>query len=233
MLQYLMSASTLRVTGLEDLQFVLQEAQQTHPSNLDMSLASRAVLSEVQRLEVIIRLPVCTFQEIERLSREASLDNSQYTEEARFWMRPHCAIAELPKLRTLHFWIDHSQTRTWTAVNERAFLSPLDTLAAVRPEVIITVNLPLLHPKWESWDRHFTPGCSPPAYVIQRRVRQRWHTASRHKELRTVSDFPIWFEGDTSEDEDLEAIQKWERRDWESGVDVEEQVSRLCFASNM
>ena len=150
MLQYLMSAATLHVSGLEDLQLVLLEAQRTHPTNLEPVNPLQVALSEACHLDVILRLPLRIFEEIDRASHEESLNNLPSSEKVRLWMRLCSAIADLPKLSTLRFWIDHDKSKTWTVVNERAFLAPIDTIAAVRPELKITVDLLLLHPKLES-----------------------------------------------------------------------------------
>jgi hypothetical protein len=232
MLHYLMSAATLRVAGLEDLQFVLLETQRTHPTNLELINPSQVLMSEVCHLGVILRLPLRFFEEIDRASHEECIDNLPASEKVRFWMRLCSAIADLPKLSTLRIWIDHDKSKSWTVVNERAFLAPFDTIAAVRPELKITVDLPLLHPKLESWERHFVPGCSPPAYVIERRVRQRWHAVRIQDAglgVRYVSDFPILCEGEWSSDDSLETTQREEREMWKSGVDVEQEVSHLCL----
>jgi hypothetical protein len=221
-----MSAATLHVAGLEDLQLVLLL------TDLELNNPLQIALSEVCHLDVILRLPLRIFEDINRATKEGCLNN--LPEKVRLWVRLCSAVPNLPKLSTLRFWIDHDKSKTWTVVNERAFLAPLDTIAAVRPELEITVNLPLLHPKLESWERHFVPGCSPPAYIIERRVRQRWHVLKQGtgSGVRYVSDFPILFEGDWSSDDSLETTQREERKMWESGVDVEQEVSHLCSISN-
>jgi hypothetical protein len=142
-----MSAATLHVAGLEDLQLVLLL------TDLELNNPLQIALSEVCHLDVILRLPLRIFEDINRATKEGCLNN--LPEKVRLWVRLCSAVPNLPKLSTLRFWIDHDKSKTWTVVNERAFLAPLDTIAAVRPELEITVNLPLLHPKLESWERHF------------------------------------------------------------------------------
>jgi hypothetical protein len=62
---------------------------------------------------------------------------------------------------------------------------------------------------------------------------QRWHAVRKQDTgMRYASDFPILFEGDWSSDDSLETTQREEREMWESGVDVEQEVSDLCFVPN-
>jgi hypothetical protein len=138
------------------------------------------------------------------------------------WIQLCTAITGFERLRQLHLWADHNSQRSWTVVNERAFLAPLHTLLTANPHLQIHVSLPKLHPKYESPERHFVHDCAPPPYRITRRLRQRFHAVRQGTRYykNWVPDFPITYEIDSS-DEELETVEERERQWWQKGVDVE------------
>jgi hypothetical protein len=118
-------------------------------------------------------------------------------------------------------------------VNERAFLLPLESLSP-NPNLRISINLPKLHPKYETPERHYVPGCDPPPFIITRRLRQAYHgVESNTGDLRVewVQDFPILWDCDS--DEDLEEEEAIERKMWEKGENVEQEVSTASSHLNM
>jgi hypothetical protein len=128
------------------LQIVLLNAQRMYSANLRLNNPLHVAFSEVCHLHVILRLLLRIFEEIDRASHEECMNDLTSSEEAEFRMRLCYTIAERPKLSTLRFWIYHNKSKTWTVVNERAFLGPLDTITAKRPKMKIIINLHLLYP---------------------------------------------------------------------------------------
>jgi hypothetical protein len=165
------------------------------------------------------------------------------------WLELPHAIPLMNKLRKLHIWLDHDEPCTWTTVNERAVLSPLASLSTL-PHLEVSINLPKLHPKWETLDKHFMEDSGQLPLPIHRRYRQRSHgVEDRNGNLKAVdkADFPILFEmagyeywtaeelrkhnGEPSVPYDPDEIElenlRWEeeeRRIWKEGHDPEKEL---------
>lgn len=136
---------------------------------------------------------------------------------------------QLPSV--VQLWLDHGEPFSWTAVNERATLSALINSASSDQTTIseasphISINLPLLHPRWENPKRHFTQESPSPASKclrITRRIRQRYHADGNC--VSYSGDFPVLLEllgqdfGCTyTTREELEAD---ERATWQNGDNV-------------
>jgi hypothetical protein len=67
---------------------------------------------------------------------------------------------------------DHDGQESWTVVNERAIVSFLTPLA-ILPGPDITLDLPKLHPKIETPERHFTDNSLPLHFPTNRILWQR------------------------------------------------------------
>jgi hypothetical protein len=196
------------------------------------------VLPHPKNLNISLKLPLAAFEAIE--SASVSSQESPITP----WLALPQAVAHMGRLRKLHVWLDHDDTCTWTTVNERAALSPLVSLCN-SPHLQVSANLPKLHPKWETSDRHFTEYSNPPPLPIRRRYRQRHHgVEDENGGLKVVSrpDFPILYElaywtydeeemqrqlaGEPSvpmdlreEELSLRNIERSEREEWKAGRD--------------
>jgi hypothetical protein len=151
----------------------------------------------------------------------------------RSWVRSCIAISELPGIRKLHLWIDHDGCESWSVVNERAILSPLSDLSDVSG-LAITVNLPKLHPKYETPQRHFTCSCPPPPFDVERRLRREKHAVLRDDGMYSVqyrAGFHILYANSEISDDDTEkSLEETERRErwlWENGHHVGAQVRKL------
>ncbi|ORY14785.1 hypothetical protein BCR34DRAFT_212293 [Clohesyomyces aquaticus] len=177
------------------------------------------LLPNLTVLEITMKLPVSVYTAIEhastcKITPPSSNPASSSTPTSAASTDPESLISawtnfprslpHLSKLRQLKIWLDHDETCSWTqVVNERALLSPLEGfvrgggLEKHALDIDISVDLPKLHPKWWSDDRHFADmgvgagakleadivvntGPSPPStgrhtVSMTRRYRQWWH----------------------------------------------------------
>ena len=222
-LDFLVERAGFHVTHLEMLNAILNQGL-TEASIVPEYLAPS--LSRIRHLELALRLPLEAFSEIEYYVNHTTSD---WIPNPMSWLHLCPGISQLSQLRKLHIWADHDGSETYTLVNERAFLSLLSALKSTLPHLIITVNLPKLHPKYESPERHYTPYTPPPrGFSISRYARETSRAVTnRHGELAVdyIPDFPILscheFDSDSEAEERTEAF---ERMLWERGDDVEEYV---------
>jgi len=211
-LDSLVDLTTFHVTDLNTIDRIVTPSSLIIPGHLSTALV------RIQKLTITLRLPLQAYEGHEiSLVQNAAANTSS-------WLKLCPAIARLERLRRLELWIDHDDPSSWSVVNERAFLSPLDNLVS-HPGLDISVNLPKLHPLYETPDRHFTHKSAQPSYNITRRLRQCYHAVQGadgnfHKEEK--QDFPILWDDDS--DEELEEVEQKEREMWENGVDVEAVV---------
>ncbi|KAH7347073.1 hypothetical protein BKA66DRAFT_477783 [Pyrenochaeta sp. MPI-SDFR-AT-0127] len=174
------------------------------------------ILPNLKALSISMRLPRAAFTAHEAASiSTSSLPSLIYT-----FNKIPLAIGYMSKLRRLRICLDHDEPCTWSVVDERATLSPLAPLGNL-PRLDVTINLPKLHPKWESPDKHFTDDSALPPLVIHRRYRQRYHgIESRDGAIlvKYAPDFPILYEL-AEPGESMEELESMERRKWKAGED--------------
>jgi hypothetical protein len=196
------------------------------PSSCTRNVYLEANISRIQSLSIVLWLPLTKHKSGRRTAAISPA-------ALRSWTQLCPAILALTNTRRLRIWIDHDGYESWTVVNERAILAPLSNRSD-NSGVEITVNLPKLHPKYETPKRHFTPACASPSFVVERRLRQRKHAVPRGDGTLTVqykADFPILYDNsDISDDDNEETLEEVERRErwlWESGDNVEARVGML------
>jgi hypothetical protein len=173
------------------------------------SMLLSCLLPNLKDLTISLRLPLSDYEALENDSAEAKF--------AHTWTKLPTAIRQLSRLRDLHLRLDHDEPRTWSMVNERAVLTPLKSLADI-PHLRISVSLPILHPKHETPERHFTRGSAPCSLPIYRCHRQRHHSVDGIH-IRHEPDFPIL--GELAEDWEMSMadVEMMERGEWEMGRD--------------
>lgn len=211
---YITNIAVLHISGAETLHWLLQPAKSPVPDDLT------DVIALTSRLSITLRLSIGTFEKMQ----EALAGRSA---EIPAWFRFCQLIQGFKKLREFQLWADHNRDWSWSYVNERAFLAPLEILAA-NSDLNITVNLPKLHPKYESQDRHFTAFGNPPSFIITRRLRQFYHafisSASDKFLVRFAQDFPTIYQHGV---DNLEEVEQRERKMWENGEDVNAELHRI------
>ncbi|KAH5130171.1 hypothetical protein HBH70_194970 [Parastagonospora nodorum] len=204
---YITNIAVLHITGSETLQSLLEPAKSLVPQHVT------DVVALTKRLSITLRLSTRTFDRVQEAV-------AGYSADVPVWLR-FCQthVQNLTKLREFQLWADHDRDWSWSRVNERAFLAPLETLAA-NSDLNIIVNLPKLHPKYESQDRHFTIYSTPPSFTITRRLRQSYYAFSRGDSdqllVRFAQDFPTLYQHGV---DDLEEVEQRERKMWENGED--------------
>jgi hypothetical protein len=176
------------------------------------------VIPNIKELRVDLRLPLAAFEALEH-GRQSALSGLSLISG---WPDLPLTVARMSKLRRLRIWLDHDEPGSWSMVNERATLSPLVVLRT-NPDLHVSVNLPKLHPKWESPDKHFTDDSPPSPIVIRRRYRQRCHAVSSEDgglQEKHEPDFPVLYElGDWDENSTMEEVERHERETWKAGDD--------------
>lgn len=177
------------------------------------------IVPNLKELCVDLRLPLDTYSRLENYRRSKSCD----TRAIAPWIELHTTVGCFPKLQRLRIWLDHDEPESWTIVNERAALFPLQFVGKTS-EIDIQVDLPKLHPKYESPERHFTQGSEPkPAFTIIRRFRQREHAVQESDGFlwpTRAPDFPLLYGmvGDEAWGNcTLEEVEQRERRIWKEG----------------
>ncbi|OCK78679.1 hypothetical protein K432DRAFT_252881, partial [Lepidopterella palustris CBS 459.81] len=221
----------------------------TDPNTLDRLLKSTGICSSgisltsgflasvfpcIKELDITLRLPLADCKALDNPAADSTPDiplagSSTAGGESQLavWLQLCPAIAQLKSLRKLRIWLDHADISSWSVVNERAILSPLGLLASI-PDLDICINLPKLHPRLESPDRHFMEGSPAPTFEIHRRLRQRYHCEegrNGHLWVRSKIDFPVMLEicefidALGNEVTPMTEIEEKERAMWKRGVD--------------
>ena len=152
------------------------------------------ILPNLKKMSIRPKLPLSTYEMLENAGELDSFDSHQVDVSVSTWANIWSFIGYLGKLKRLRIWPDHTDTDSWSVVNERAVLSPLTTLRN-NPNLDLLIDLPKLHPKWETTNRHFVDSHSP--LTIHRRYRQRYHGIEQSDSTvrgKHVPDFPITYE---------------------------------------
>jgi hypothetical protein len=152
------------VCDLTTLQVLTSDANILSSGEFFTSRLITKILANTKSLEVLLKLPLATYQALE----DQASSGSSSSHHLPAWANLPRSFQNWPVLRKLYIRLDHSDSISWSLVNERAILTPLVDL----PNPQITIALPKLNPKYESPYRHFIEQ-SPLA--ISRHYRQRYH----------------------------------------------------------
>ncbi|KAI4609890.1 uncharacterized protein J4E87_010937 [Alternaria ethzedia] len=134
-------------------------------------------VSNVSRLSITLKLPLAFFQSVEGLSGNypTSSDIGPATQPARLWQDLGSILSRFEALKKLDLWLDHNEPQFWVVVNERSTLDPLLTQLSTRPNLDVTVTLPMLHPKFEQNERHYTEDSVSENIRVNRVLRSKKH----------------------------------------------------------
>jgi hypothetical protein len=194
----------------------------SHVGLLDGPRAARAfflgcLLRNIKKLDINLRLPLCDYDGLEAAPEVASFTTT--------WIQHPYAIRNMSKLRRLRIWLDHDESCTWSRVNERTTLSPLQSLANL-PTLDISINLLKLHPKYETAERHFTTNSAPSSLLIHRRYRQRYHS-NDGVNVQHEPDFPVLGEYADFFGSSMEKLEEHERYTLNDGRDPMQEIYDL------
>jgi hypothetical protein len=126
-------------------------------------------------------------------------------------------------LRTLTVWRDHDEKGSWSIVNERVILRPLEPLID-QPDLNMIMYLPKVHPGWEAErpDWYYGNDSSPSRFRICRRLRQRFHTKKeaqgRIGSVLHQEDFPVMLGWEGYEEMSLEEVERRMLRERRMGL---------------
>ncbi|RYP70894.1 hypothetical protein DL771_005144 [Monosporascus sp. 5C6A] len=243
----MVSTVTFNVTDLETLEYLVQPNQDSGLSHPSSDGLLPKVCQFLKRLNITLRRPLSFFKTPENgvaLTSSSGAGDILKTpddvpSQLKTWAQIWAVLArQLKQLQNLHVWLDMDDKSSWSLVNERAILSHLAALISIGtvPGLKhVSVNLPLLHPRYEKPGRHFTKDSPPPpAYLtIQRSLRQTFHSEEiAPGEFRVVNDseFSLLLELlELSEFEgmSLAEIVEMERECWGRGQDMEADLLAL------
>jgi hypothetical protein len=131
----------------------------------------------VQKLSIIAKLHTHALITIERMNQASTTESTQKItqkddddNEIVAWQRLSSTLAHITALRTLRIWLDRSEARYWTTVDESAIMAPLRPLAD-RRQLDVCIELP----------RHYNDDTTTFPFQVTRRLRQRFfgYTDSR------------------------------------------------------
>jgi hypothetical protein len=218
--EYIADTAAIHINDLDTLGTLI-----TNPTTADNSVTSTflaCLLPNLKTLNISLRLPRATYTMLENAEQCAP-------SPVPTWTDLPLAIERLHQMKRLRIWLDHDDPCTWSIISERAILSPIISLHSIA-SLNVTINIPMLHPKYETPDQHFTPNSALPTFTIQRRYRQRYHAmADRDGQLspRYVPDFPVLHELHEMDEWGMtaEQMEEMERESWLRGEDpVQEYI---------
>jgi hypothetical protein len=217
----------INITDLNTLDCLAERVTTAAHALPSFSLAN---LGEVSRINITLRLPLHFFEALECLTEGVATSSEPDPMPAGLkpWLQLGSTISQLKHLTKLEFWLDYYEEGSWSTVSERALLDPLlSHLASEHSTLEISVILPMLHPKFETEERHYVNGELPGNARLRRVLRQSYHThvdAQGHVDVREKNDFPILM--DLCYDS-LEEVVEHERKLWKEGKDVEGMLESM------
>lgn len=200
-----------------------------HSRETRSSLITKFLIPRIKELHINLKIPIAAFSAIESACEASVL----YPIQSSAWTNFPRLTTHMSRLCKLNIWLDHNEFCSWSVVNERAALSYLEAIQ--RPNINISINLPKLHPKWESAQRHFLRDDVRTPMRIHRRNRQRVHGivhSDGRMETLWAPDFPVALElmyfdhGKTEEDRQAN-IEALERDWWKDGLDPVAEMRSL------
>lgn len=188
--------STIHVSDLDLINYWARASEVTVP--VPSEFANMPV-SNVSRLSITLKLPLAFFQSVEGLSGNypTSSEIGPATQPARLWQHLGSILGRFEALKKLGLWLDHNEPQFWVMVNERSTLNPLLTQLSTRPNLDVTVTLPMLHPKFEQNERHYTEDSISGNTWVNRVLRSKKHAvigAQGCIEIVACNDFPLFSE---------------------------------------
>jgi hypothetical protein len=226
-----LSRNFINVTDLETLNYLSAQLAAGSPSLVNN--VPPVLRNGITRLSITLRLPFAFFE-----TTNAPEKALQVATPAWFWQQIGHMLSRLDSLTKLRLWLDHSNTSSWSLVNERNFLSPLLAHLSTR-SLDVAMILPKLHPLHESADLHFMNQDEVKPIRLHRTLRQGWHTLPGTIEVVKQYDFPITADlldlldgscvipGQDAEDlplsmvEEIADLEEWERDLYTEGHDAE------------
>lgn len=157
MVEVVTTATDFHITDLRTLEAMLLH---TEPSPARFSFEG-SVCSRLASLSITLSQPLAFFQAIEAASSTSQNgDSSNLGEQGDhdvtpWFYLPSRPLIQLPRLRKLHAWLDHNGRESWSVVNERAILAPIEALKTNNPRLEVVCVLPKVHSTFEDRQRHY------------------------------------------------------------------------------
>ena len=186
MIEDLTATMDFHITDMQTLKALLADGNDAAALGRPFSFPT-SIRPRITRLRITFSQPLEFFRTIETSSRLLGQDrghepattgsNSEDERGVAAWFQlPSRLLLQLPRLRILKIWLDHSGRDWWSVVDERAILSPLAELKKSHPGLELACILPNVHPKIEDGQRHYLPGETKaenlPPFTIHRVLRQ-------------------------------------------------------------
>jgi hypothetical protein len=226
-----LSRNFINVTDLETLDHLSAQLAAGSPSLINN--VPPVLRNGITRLSITLRLPFAFFE-----TTNAPEKALQVATLAWFWQQIGHMLSRLDSLTKLRLWFDHSNTSSWSLVNERNLLSPLLAHLSTTP-LDVAMILPKLHPLHENEGSHFMNEHDAKPIRLHRTMRQGWHTLEGTIDVVKNYDFPITADllylvdrscvipGQDTEDlplsmvEEIADLEEWERGLYKEGHDAE------------
>ncbi|KAF2650552.1 hypothetical protein K491DRAFT_128108 [Lophiostoma macrostomum CBS 122681] len=215
--------TTFHVNDLDTLRNLVSLPSELESGRSSTSILFGFILPNLKELNISLRLDLDTYKAFDNTGDSGGSESSL----SSAWTGLLLANKHSSQLRRLWIWLDHTDPCSWSVVNERAVLSPFAALANDL-NLEVSIDLPKLHPKWESPHRHFTEESPRLPLAIHRRHRQRYHGIERSDGSICVeykADFPELHQlvdWDEAVPMTMEEVEEAERRSWRDGVDPTE-----------
>ena len=233
--------SGAHITSRHEVYDLLARTSTVHVSDLDLldkwARASEVAtpvafkfakmpVSNVISLSITLKLPLAFFRSIEQLSGNDPTysDTAPTAQQVRLWQRLSSTLSHFEALKKLDLWLDHNEPQCWVVVNERSTLDLLLTQLSARPNLDVTITLPMLHPKYEENERHYIDETISQNINVHRALRSKKHAvtdAEGRIEIVEWNDFPTMYNSYGAHSLDLATIVERERKGWKEGRDME------------
>lgn len=203
----------------------------------------------IKHLNVTLRFPFVALEKLDEFRHGEGDDPFQVgspllmswvassNSQLKAYLQLHDTVKHFASLETLHAWLDHDELVSWSHVNERVLLIPMERISQVA-DLAVSVNLPKLHPRWERHERHYCTGipANAPPFEITRRLRQRFFCVgpdhvSSEKRVVEHRDFPAFYPEDVWQSKgklvSQETIEEFERFCWQDGDDPQDVMAEV------
>lgn len=162
------SIATLYLHDIDTLGLLLSRLNVLISGQFSSFSILNCIIPNLKELSIHMRLPLSFLETLGNNESTPNSESSPMGDQISSWIGLRSGIEKLPKLRRLRIWLDHEERSPWSAINERAALSPLLSLTD-NTNLDIAIDLPELDPGLKSSDRHFTEDSLPPALTLNRR----------------------------------------------------------------
>lgn len=198
------------------------------------------IVHRVQKLSMTLRRPLAFFHIHETSSLIGNAHSSPKLEvtPGAHTVCPSSLHAGFPSLRRFTLWLDHTGIEYWSAVNERALLTPILREVAAYPSFNFVIILPKTHPTLADNRRHYLDNTletddkgttsSSASATLHRVYRQRLRDGQAGR-VEYIQDFPHLLSHSFCQGRTMAEVEEIETANWDRGVDTIKQLGTTNF----